>query len=150
MTEETTGSEGRVAQALRRGILAILVLAFAGTLIELYLLEHYEDWKQWLPLALLAAGVLTGLVLLVRPGAAALVWWRGVMLIFTVSGLLGTWFHYAGNVEFEIERTPELTGFALFRASMGGATPVLAPGTMLQFGLLGLLFAWRHPTPRRS
>ncbi len=26
-----------------------------------------------------------------------------------------------------------------------GSTPTLAPGTMVQFALIGLLFAFRHP-----
>jgi hypothetical protein len=70
------------------------------------------------------------------------------MAAFLVSGVLGTWYHYTGNVEFELERTPELGGWALFQAAMGGATPALAPGTMIQLGLIGLLFTFRHPARR--
>jgi hypothetical protein len=33
----------------------------------------------------------------------------------------------------------------LFREALSGATPALAPGTMVQFGLLGLLYTYRHP-----
>jgi hypothetical protein len=35
---------------------------------------------------------------------------------------------------------PALTGVALFREAMMGATPALAPGSMSMFGLLGLLY----------
>ncbi len=133
---------------LRKGILAILVFAFAGTLLELYLLEHYDGWKQWVPLALLGLGAMLGASLLIRPTPTVLTAWRGVMLVYLGSGLVGTWFHYAGNLEFELERTPDLAGMALFRSTMEGATPVLAPGTMVQFALLGLLFAWRHNASR--
>lgn len=34
-------------------LLAILLLGLLGTLSELILLGHYEDWKQWIPLTLL-------------------------------------------------------------------------------------------------
>ena len=71
-----------------------------------------------------------------------------VLGAFVAAGLLGTWLHYRGNVEFELERTPTLAGWALFRAAMEGATPSLAPGTMIHFGLIGLLFTWRHPAWR--
>jgi hypothetical protein len=38
-----------------------------------------------------------------------------------------------------------LHGFELFRDAMMGATPALAPGSMTQLGLLGLIYAYRHP-----
>ncbi len=139
------GSEARAAATLRGGLAAILAFACAGTLVELLLLEHYDGWRQWLPLGLLAAGVVGALVVMVVPGPRVLAVWRALMGLYLSAGLVGTWFHYAGNVEFEIERTPELAGLALFRAAMEGATPALAPGTMVQFGLLGLLLMYRHP-----
>lgn len=137
------------ASALRRALLFIVLFAMAGTAAELVLLEHHDGWRQWLPLVLLGLGVLLGTGLALGPRRVLLTAWRGMMLAYVLAGVAGTWFHYQGNVEFEIERTPDLAGWALFRAAMEGATPALAPGTMLQFGLLGLLFAWRHPASRR-
>jgi hypothetical protein len=67
------------------------------------------------------------------------------MWLFVVSGLVGLWLHYKGNVEFEREMYPALAGLQLFKQAMTGATPSLAPGTMVQFGMLGLLYAFRHP-----
>lgn len=139
------GSDSRAASFLRRGLLGILLFAFLGTLVELYLLEHYDGWRQWVPLALLALGVVLAGVLLIAPRPLVLGVWRGLMAAFLAAGAVGTWFHYAGNVEFELERTPELGGVALIGAALEGATPALAPGTMLQFGLLGLLLAYRYP-----
>jgi hypothetical protein len=133
---------------VRRGLAAVFLLGVAGTTLELLLLEHTEDVKQWIPLALFAMGLLLFLPLLVRPTAGWLRAFALCMVAFIVSGVLGTWFHYAGNVEFELERTPELGGLALFEAAMGGATPALAPGTMIQLGLIGLLYTFRHPARR--
>ena len=39
---------------------------------------------------------------------------------------------------------PSLRGFELFSQSVTGATPTLAPGVMLQLGLLGLAYTYRH------
>lgn len=133
----------------RRWGLAILVFAFAGTALELVFLEHYDGWRQWVPLALLALGAVVGALLRVRPAQATLGAWRVLMGVYVIAGGVGMWFHYAGNLEFELERTPDLAGLSLMRSTLEGATPVLAPGTLIQFGLLGLLFAWRHP-PRRT
>jgi hypothetical protein len=70
------------------------------------------------------------------------------MALCVASGLLGIWFHYQGNVEFELEMYPTIGGVKLFWEAMKGATPALAPGTMIQLGLLGLLFTYRHPVFR--
>jgi hypothetical protein len=137
------------AASARRALLVIQLGALAGTATELVLLEHYDGWKQWIPLALLVAGTVLATLLLLAPRPTAVRAWRGLMIAYVVAGALGVWFHYEGNVEFEIERTPELAGWALFKAAMTGATPALAPGTMLQFGLLGLLLAWLLSEPRR-
>lgn len=135
---------------LRRGLAAVFLLGVVGTGVELVLLEHTEDFKQWIPLVLFAAGFLLFLALLVRPSPVVLRAFAVCMLAFVLSGLVGTWLHYAGNVEWELERTPDLSGLALFQAAMGGATPALAPGTMIQLGLIGLLFTFRHPARRSA
>jgi hypothetical protein len=137
-------------QFVRRGLAVVFLLGVVGTGIELVLLEHTEDVQQWIPLALFGLGFLLFLPLLLRPTAGWLRAFAFCMVVFIASGLLGTWFHYEGNVEFELERTPELSGLALFKAAMGGATPALAPGTMIQLGLIGLLYTFRHPARRRA
>lgn len=135
-------------RVVRRGLAFVFLFGVVGTGIELVLLEHTEDFEQWIPLALFLIGFLLFMILLMRPGPWSLRAFAICMAAFVVSGVLGTWYHYAGNVEFELERTPELGGLALFQAAMGGATPALAPGTMIHLGLIGLLFTFRHPARR--
>jgi hypothetical protein len=48
-------------------------------------------------------------------------------------------------MEFELEMYPSMAGFELVRESMSGATPALAPGTMLVLALIGLTYSYRHP-----
>ncbi len=133
------GGDG--ANRLQRAVLALLAMALAGTGTELLLLEHYEDAWQLVPLALIALGLLALGWRLFRPGRASLGAFRGVMVLMIASGAAGLYLHYSGNTEFELERAPELGGFALFREAMTGATPALAPGAMILFGLLGLASA---------
>lgn len=128
------GSEGR----LRRAVTGLLAMALAGTGVELLLLEHYEDAWQLVPLALIALGLIVTGWRVLRPGAASLRTFRTVMVLMVASGALGLFLHYRGNSEFELERDPALGGSALFRKAMTGATPALAPGAMILFGLLGL------------
>ena len=122
---------------LQRLLLAIFAGGVVGTCAELALLEHYEDVKQLIPFLIGAAGLVVGLWYWRRPGPASAGGFRIVLVAFAVSGALGLWFHYAGNVEFEREMYPELTGAALVWQSLTGATPTLAPGAMLFLALVG-------------
>jgi hypothetical protein len=57
--------------------------------------------------------------------------------LYAASGLLGLFFHYRGNAEFELERDASLGGLALFWESITGATPALAPGSMVLLAAVG-------------
>ena len=132
-------------EPLRKLLLFTLVFSIVGTLIELLLLEHFEDAWQWAPIALLGAALLTLAWHALERGPKSLNVLRGLMVLCMASGLLGLILHYKGNVEFELEMYPDLTGWKLFKDSMMGATPALAPGAMLQIGLVGLAWTFRHP-----
>jgi hypothetical protein len=124
----------------RRGLLALFAFGVLGTGVELLLLEHFEDWKQWLPLVLL--GLALPLAAWVASGddGLRLRALMGLCWAFVASGVLGVVLHYRANMEFELEMYSSLSGFDLFRKSITGATPALAPGTMVLLGFLGLLF----------
>jgi len=69
----------------------------------------------------------------------------GVMALCIAAGVVGLAMHLSGNIEWELERAPELTGWPLLRDALMGATPSLAPGAMIQLGLIGLLHGYlRH------
>lgn len=136
---------------LRRLLLLILVLGLAGTGTELLLMGHYEDGWQAVPLVLIGLALLAAGWRAARPAGAALATFRAVMVLLILSGGVGTWRHYRGNAEFELEMTPGLAGFTLFAESMTGATPALAPGAMALLGLVGLASAYRlAPRPSES
>lgn len=139
-----TRSEGTTAP-IRRFLLILFVIGVVGTGTELLLLGHTEDLWQWTPLVLLAAGLVTVGWRVVARGARSLRVFRATMILFVLSGGVGLWLHYHGNAEFEREMYPSLQGVDLFWESITGATPTLAPGTMLGLGLLGLVYTYRDP-----
>ena len=132
--------------SVRSMMLVILVLGLLGTAVELLLLSHDEGVLQLIPLILMAAALLViGWHLLsgTRSSLRAL---RVSMLAFVLAGAVGVGLHYRGSMEFQTEVDPALAGFALFKKVMTSkAPPALAPGVMVQLGLLGLVYTWRHP-----
>ena len=126
-------------------LLFILVLGLVGTGTELILLKHYDNGWQIMPLALIGVGLCAlGWHVLTR-GAASVRAIQIVMTLCILSGGLGVLLHYNGNAEFELEMSPAIAGFELFKRSLTGATPALAPGTMVLLGLIGLVYTYRHP-----
>jgi hypothetical protein len=54
--------------------------------------------------------------------------------------------HLQANTEFQLEMDPTLRGWALLKKSIVvKAPPALAPGVMMQLGLIGLAYTFRHP-----
>lgn len=137
------------AGVIRRLLLAALVFGMVGVLVELLLLGHTEEIWQWTPVVALGLGIVAGISFGLRPSPATLRLFRTLMVLFMVAGLAGLYLHYRGNTEFELEMYPSIKGFELFWKSITGATPALAPGTMIQIGLVGLVLTWKHPILRR-
>jgi hypothetical protein len=133
---------------LRRLLLALVLVGAAGLVLELLLLEHFDDPWQWTPLVLLALLLAAGGVLARRPGRRAVRAFQALAALCVAAGALGVYLHYRGNVEFELEDDPTRHGLALFWEAIRGATPALAPGALAQLGLLGLLAVFRHPALR--
>lgn len=136
---------------IRWFLLLILLMESVGVVAELLMLEHFEEPYQWIPFGLV------GLELLV------LGWWafdksalcrrvfQVTMLLFMLSGAVGGWMHYESKVEFQLEWQPDLAGMELFKTAMLSPTPPsLAPGAMIQMGLLGLVYVYRYPTRRKA
>ena len=146
-TADHRSSEAILA-VVRRVLIVILVLAMAGILLELLLIEHFEDTWQLVPVVLLGLGLPALAWHAFAPSRASARVWAVLMTLFIVAGFIGFYMHYAGNVEFELEQSPNATRWVLFREAMMGATPALAPGAMIQIGLIGLLYAFvARPKP---
>jgi hypothetical protein len=138
-------AESRTLRALRGILMFILVTGIIGLILELLLLGHYDGAWQLAPLALLGAGLLILVWYAISRGGTSLRALQMLMGLFILSGLAGVILHYRGNVEFEAELNPAAHGLRLIGAAASGATPTLAPGAMLQLGLIGLVYCFRHP-----
>ena len=135
-----------MSDAARRILLAILLLGVAGISLELWLLGHVEDVYQLIPHALAAAAVIVIPIMLARPSPGSIRLFQAVMVLFVLSGVVGGYLHFQVNMEFQLEMDPALSGMALYRKAILAKTPpALAPGAMIQLGLIGLAYTFRHP-----
>ena len=141
---------------IRGFLLGLFMIGMGGTGVELLLLEHTEGFWQQVPLGLMGLGGAVLAWYAVTGGSTSLRLFRGMMGAFVMSGVVGLWLHYQGNAEFELEIYPYLgrkTGSYSGRRPSGARKerpPWLAPGTMLELGLLGLAYTYRHPVLTRS
>ena len=136
---------------VRRVLLAILIIGLVGTAAELLLLDHDEEAIQLVPLALILVAFAAISWHALDQGGASLRLFRIVLVLFIVAGGLGVVLHYRANVEFQREVDPSIAGRALLvKAMKAKAPPALAPGTMTQLGLIGLAYAYRYPSRRRT
>jgi len=130
---------------LRRLLLVTLLMGTLGMGAELLFIGHVEGAFQLTPLTLLAAGLVATSWCAVAPGRRAVRTVQTLMVLFIVSGLLGVALHARGNMEFARETYRDMSAAELLRRTVAGATPVLAPGSMLLLGLVGLTLVYHHP-----
>jgi hypothetical protein len=136
---------------LRGWILAILLLGLVGTVTELVLLEHYEKPLQLVPLVLIAAALVSTGWELRRHDLASRRAMQIVMALFVLAGFAGFVAHFHGSAEYQLELNPDMSNWELLdKILRAKAPPLLAPGMMLQLGLLGLAYAFSDFRFRRS
>jgi len=136
---------------LRVWILGILLLGLLGTVIELVLLGHYEEPLQFVPLVLIAAALPALWWEFSRRDLASRRAMQVLMVLFVVAGFLGFAAHFHGSAEYQLELNPDMSnGELLEKILRAKAPPLLAPGMMLQLGLLGLAYVFSDSRFRRS
>ena len=138
-------------ELLRRWILGVMVLGLLGTITELVLLEHYEQPLQFVPLVLIAAAVAVLAFEVRRHDAASRRALQVVMGLFVLAGFVGFVAHFHGSAEFQLDLNPDMSTWELVEKVLHAkAPPLLAPGMMLQLGLLGLAYVFSDPRYRRG
>jgi len=131
-------------------VLVVFLLGLIGTGIELLFLGHTVGLSQLIPLVLM---VMTLLVLgwhAIERKSASLRAFQITMLLVVGAGLLGGALHFQFNWDFEREGEPTMSRMKVFSKALTGAAPSLAPGAMIQLGLLGLVYTFRHPAFERQ
>jgi hypothetical protein len=138
-------------ERLRRWLIGVLLLGLLGTVTELLLLEHYEKPLQFVPLVLILAAFAVLYWHYRRPDDASLRWLKIVMILFVVAGFIGVAAHFEGSAEFQLELDPSISTWDLIMKIVHAqAPPLLAPGMMLQLGLIGLAYVYSDARYRRS
>lgn len=119
------------ADRYRRFLLGTAAFVFAGTLVELWLIGHNEEWIQWVPYGLAVLGL--GAVAAVRFGSAPrrLGVARVVLGLVMAGSLFGVYEHFEHNLSFEQEIRPGVPALDLLGEAVRGASPLLASGILL-------------------
>jgi uncharacterized membrane protein len=138
-------------ELLRRWILGVLVLGLLGTVTEPVLLEHYEKALQLVPVGLIAISIVVLVWHVMKEDAASRRTLVVLMALFVLAGFAGFVAHFVGSAEFQLELDPEMGKWELLEKVMRAkAPPLLAPGMMLQLGLLGLAYVYSGSRDKRS
>jgi hypothetical protein len=136
---------------LRLWILGVLVLGLLGTVVELVLLSHYEQPVQLVPVVLIVLALIVLAWHVIGHSAASLRVLMGLMVLFVLAGFAGFVAHFYGSAEFQLDLEPSLSTWELLEKVMRAkAPPLLAPGMMMQLGLLGLAYVFSDKRYRRS
>ena len=136
---------------LRRWILGVMVLGLLGTVVELVLLAHYEQPVQLVPVVLIVLALIVLAWHVMGHSAASLRVLMGLMILFVLAGFAGFAAHFHGSAEFQLDLEPSLSTWELLDKVMRAkAPPLLAPGMMMQLGLLGLAYVFSDKRYRRS
>jgi len=150
MEAQPKGSADPVGM-LRLWILGVLVLGLVGTVVELVLLSHYEQAVQLVPVVLIVLALIVLAWHVMGHSAASLRILMGLMVLFVLAGFAGFVAHFHGSAEFQLDLEPSLSTWELLEKVMRAkAPPVLAPGMMMQLGLLGLAYVFSDKHYRRS
>jgi ABC-type Fe3+-siderophore transport system permease subunit len=122
---------------LKKVILSAFITMILGTVLELYLLHHYESIYQLIPILCIGAVLLTAVVLFFRRTKRVKSIFSLVLVVTALSGFYGGYLHLYANYEFEVEMRTTATTWDLVSESLSGALPTLAPFSMIVLALLG-------------
>jgi hypothetical protein len=142
-------SAAEVLRRLQLFLLALSSLLFVGTLLELWLVNHTGDAIQWLAFIIGGLGLLATLSVLFRIRAHArarktILVMRACMSLVVLGSLFGIYQHVSSNIAFEREIYPNATFSQLAWKGLGGANPLLAPGTLAVAALLALAGTYNY------
>jgi hypothetical protein len=130
---------------MRSLLLFIITAGLLATEVELLLLGHLKPVLQAFPVLLIFLA-LAMVVWHVKSGNTTSVRiFQGTMFLCVITGIVGTLIHYIFDIAWTATKDPTLHGFALYKTALGSQAPPVAPAVMVQLGLLGLLYTFRHP-----
>ena len=123
--------------SVKKMIVLALLFMMIGTLLELYLLDHYEDAFQQIPVLCIAFSLINLIILFFKRSKIIIKLFKLVLVLTSFSGIYGVFLHLQSNFEFEQDMKPTATNWELFSESLSGALPTLAPMSMLVLAFIG-------------
>jgi len=122
---------------LKKVLVLALLFMMIGSLLELYLLDHYEDSWQLIPILSVGTTLVTLLILFFKKTTKVVNLFKVVLILTALSGVYGVFLHLQSNFEFEQDMKPTATNFELITDSLSGALPTLAPMSLVVLACIG-------------
>ena len=141
MTSKTEDALGNI----RKVLLATVVISLTGAEIELLLIGHVLPLLQLIPVFLIALALAALIWYAISRNGQSMRVFQGTMVLCIISGVAGVFLHLAFSAATETKKDPTVSGMKLIRLSLTGKAPPLAPAVMIQIGLIGLAYTYRHP-----
>jgi hypothetical protein len=132
-------------KTIRLILLITVVSGMIGLEAELLLLGHIKPLLQLVPVLLIAFGLGAIAWYRISPGSQSMKLFQGTMALCIASGLIGVIVHLAFSASEATKKDHTLHGLTLLRVALTGAAPPFAPAAMIQIGLVGLAYTFRHP-----
>jgi hypothetical protein len=151
MEAQPSNSRADLVEVLRVWILGVLGLGLLGTVTELILLGHYEQPTQLVPVVLIVLAIAALAWQFFQRDTASLKALIVIMSLCVLAGFAGFVAHFHGSAEFQLDLDPNIGSWELFQKVLHAkAPPLLAPGMMMQLGLLGLAYVFSDVRYRAS
>ena len=85
---------------LKKVLVLALLFMMIGSLLELYLLDHYEDSWQLIPILSVGTTLVTLLILFFKKTTKVVNLFKAVLILTALSGVYGVYLHLQSNFEF--------------------------------------------------
>ena len=132
-------------KTIRLILLITVVSGMIGLEAELFLLGHIKPLLQLIPVLLIALGLGAMAWHRISPNSRSMKLFQTTMALCIASGLIGIVVHLAFSASEATKKDKTLHGLTLFRVALTGVAPPFAPAAMIQIGLVGLAYSFRHP-----
>ena len=139
-------SDAQTLRCVRLLILAAIAAALIVTEAELLFVGHTgSNNGQVIAVVLVSLGLITVSCHAILRNTSSIVVLRLTMYLFLIFGIDGLFTHYHWAVQSALKSQPTLVGMPLVYATLSGKIPLLAPGMLIEIGLLGLIYTFQHP-----
>jgi hypothetical protein len=138
-------SSDLILSRLRRFLLVLSALLYVGTVIELWLTKHMENFVQLIPFVLCGLGFVAVIVVLFYPRRGTMLTLRLCMGLVALGGIFGTYEHMENNIWFQREIHLTAPTREIVLASFYGPNPLLAPGILAVAAVLAMAATYHHP-----